>query len=68
MAPGNYTTYPDVLDGELVILLAVMIYWQSNKLMQTLSLSTHLGFFLHDVPLGIVQRSDQRDFALVQLF
>lgn len=33
MAPGNYTTYPDVLDGDLVILLALMIYWQSNKLM-----------------------------------
>lgn len=33
MAPGNYTTYPDVLDGELVIPLALMIYWQSNKLM-----------------------------------
>lgn len=33
MAPGNYTTYPNVLDGELVILLALMIYWQSNKLM-----------------------------------
>ena len=33
MAPGNYTTYPDVLDGELVILLALMIYWQSDKLM-----------------------------------
>ena len=36
MAPGNYTIYSDVLDSELVILLAVMIYWQSNKLMQTL--------------------------------
>ena len=36
MAPGNYTIYSDVLDGELVILLALMIYWQSNKLRQTL--------------------------------
>ena len=67
MTPGNYTIYSDVLDGELVILLALMIYWQSNKLWQTLGLSTHLVFFLHDVPLGIEQRSDQRDFALVQL-
>ena len=33
MAPGNYTIYCDALDGELVILLALMIYWQSNKLM-----------------------------------